>query len=225
MADGARPRTLIVGRSALPLTGAVEMLRARGYSVNATNQFDHVLEDYDAGDLDLVIFGGQVPHALRTHLETAIRRRNPQTQFLSGLGGLAPLLVAQVEEHAHGAVPGLDYDHNARTLHLTLPGTTHVVVTGLWAEAVPPEPIPHAITVSDGERSPGTHDIAIPDEVPARDAFITVRDGERTSVLRVGPIVQPKAGSTTPQALPAPRPVTTRLPWARRADSRTAIGW
>lgn len=214
MTTEARPRTLIIGRSALPLTGAVELLRARGYAANATNQFDRVLDDYDATELDLVIFGGQVPPAVRAHLETAISERNPRARFLSGLGGLAPMLAAQVEEHTHGAAPGAVYDHDRRTLHLTLSGAARVVVTGLWAEAVPPEPIPHEITVSSGERSPGTHAIAIPEEVPDRGSFIGVQVGERTSVLRVGPAPRP-SGSATPQALPTPEPVTTRYPWTR----------
>ena len=139
-------------------------------------------------------------------------RRNPRTRFLSGLGGLAPLLVAQVEEHAHGTAPGVAYDDRTRTVHLKLSDTTRVVVTGLWAEAVPPEPIPHTVTVSDGERSAGAHTIAIPGEVPEQGAFISVRVGERTSVLRIGPAPQPR-GSASPQALPAPEPVTTQYPW------------
>ncbi|WP_017589696.1 hypothetical protein [Nocardiopsis ganjiahuensis] len=214
MATGTRPQTLIVGRSALPLTGAVEILRARGYGANATNQFDRVLDDYDATDLDLVIFGGQVPPALRTHLETAISERNPRTRFLSGLGGLAPLLAAQVEEYTHGTPSEASYDHETRTLHLTLSDTTRVVVTGLWAEAVPPEPIPHTFMISDGELPVGAHAIALPEEVPDRGAFVSVRIGERTSVLRIGPAPRP-SGSATPQALPAPEPVTTRYPWTR----------
>ncbi|MFB7798497.1 hypothetical protein [Isoptericola sp. NPDC056134] len=84
-------RVLVVGRSARALTETVSMLRARGIAANATNQFDRVLEDYDARDLDLVLFGGQVPPPLREHLEAEMLRRHPDVQLRSGLGGMAPL--------------------------------------------------------------------------------------------------------------------------------------
>src|SRR5260370_18846725 len=40
-------RILVVGRSPSVLVDAVEILRTKGYSADATNQFDRVLDDYD----------------------------------------------------------------------------------------------------------------------------------------------------------------------------------
>ncbi|MFE9247016.1 hypothetical protein [Nocardiopsis sp. NPDC006938] len=191
---------------------AVATLRARGYGANATNRFDRVLDDYDATDLDLVLFGGQVPHDLRARLEAAIAGTNPRTRFLSGLGGIGSLLVAQVEEHTHGTAPGIAHEPHTRTLGMTLSRSARVVVTGHWAEYTPSEPVPRSITVSEGELPAGTHLVEVPDEVPERGAFASVRIGERTRVLRIGPAPRPDDGPA-PGAPPAPEPVTTRHPW------------
>jgi hypothetical protein len=50
-------RILVVGRSPSVLVDAVEILRGKGYSADATNQFDRVLDDYDAHDIGIVVFG------------------------------------------------------------------------------------------------------------------------------------------------------------------------
>jgi DNA-binding response OmpR family regulator len=54
-------RVLVVGRSPSVLVATVDILRAKGYSADATNQFDQVLDDYDVTDLDVLVFGGMVP--------------------------------------------------------------------------------------------------------------------------------------------------------------------
>ena len=54
-------RILVIGRSPSVLVDTVEILRSKGYSVDATNQFDRVLDDYHAEDIDIVVFGGMVP--------------------------------------------------------------------------------------------------------------------------------------------------------------------
>ncbi|REG00307.1 EmrB/QacA subfamily drug resistance transporter [Asanoa ferruginea] len=64
-------RVLIVGRSPSVLVDAVDILRADGYTANATNQFDRVLDDYDVTDLDVLVFGG---HGPRRHQGTTPRQ-------------------------------------------------------------------------------------------------------------------------------------------------------
>ncbi|MFI2296630.1 hypothetical protein [Isoptericola sp. NPDC019571] len=206
-------RVLVVGRSARALTETVSMLRARGIAANATNQFDRVLEDYDARDLDLVLFGGQVPPPLREHLEAEMLRRHPDVQLRSGLGGMAPLLTAQVEELVGGPAPGVEHDAESRELRVTLTAPAHVTATALWAVPVPPDPVPHTVALLDTTLPAGRHAIPVPRDVPAQGAFAAVRVDDRTSVVRLGAAPGPAARGTAGGALPAPEPVTTRLPW------------
>jgi hypothetical protein len=90
-------RILVVGRSPSVLVGTVEILRSKGYSADATNQFDHVLDDYDAQDIGIVVFGGMVPADTKHHLGQQIGQRNADVTFVQGLAGIAGLIAAQVE--------------------------------------------------------------------------------------------------------------------------------
>lgn len=206
-------RVLIVGRSASVLVDAVGLLRDRGYGANASNQFDRLLDDYDMREVDLVIFGGMVPPETKEQLRAEIRELNPQASFMQGLGGIAPLLVAQVEEFFGGAAPDLEYDAATRAFRVTLADAAHVVVEGLWAKLVPPDPIPQSAVVFDDELSSGVHEIAIPDGVPLQGSFASVRVGGRVSVVQIGETPQSLKRRVATQSLPAPEPVTTRLPW------------
>ncbi|MFF2451761.1 hypothetical protein [Isoptericola sp. NPDC058082] len=214
-------RVLVVGRSARALTETVAMLRARGIAANATNRFDRVLEDYDSRDLDLVLFGGQVPPRQRELLEAELLRRNPDVRFHSGLGGMAPLLTAQVEQIVGGPVPGVEHDAEARELHVTLADPAHVTATALWAVPVPPDPVPHAVALVDADLPAGRHAVPVPPEVPAHGAFAAVRIDDRTAVVRLGAAPRPAARGTVGAPLPAPEPVTTRLPWEAPGSRRS----
>lgn len=207
-----RNRVLIVGRSSAVLEDTVAILRDRGYGANASNQFDRLLEDYDPRDLDLVIFGGMVPPEQRERLRAEIRELNPQVSFLQGLGGIAPLLVAQVQEFFGGTAPGIEHDPAGRTIRLTLPAPERVVVEGLWGIFVPPEPVGRSLVVLDEELPAGVHEIAIPGEVPAQASYAAVRVGDRVWVAPVGE-TPASVRSIAPGSLPAPAPVTTRFPW------------
>ncbi|MFD6177928.1 MULTISPECIES: hypothetical protein [unclassified Isoptericola] len=208
-------RVLVVGRSARALTEVVALLRAQGYPANATNQFDRVLDDYDPADVDLVIFGGFVPPALREHLEAELGRRHPGIRCVGGLGGVAPLLVAQVEELTRGAALGVRHDEAEHAVRVTTTEPAHVTVTVLWGVPVPPDPIPHVVAVADDDLPAGAHAFALPADTPAHGAFARVQIGDRVSVLRLGPAPRPAPGANGPgaAALPDPAPVTTRLPW------------
>lgn len=206
-------RALIVGRSTAVLVDTVAMLRERGYGANASNQFDRLLDDYDPREVDLVIFGGMVPPERKEQLQEEIRHLNPRVTFLQGLGGIAPLLVAQVEEFFGGAAPGVEYDATARVVHVTLDHAAPVVVEGIWGTFVPPEPVGHTLVAFEGELGAGTHAIPIPDEVPLATSFAAVRLGSRVSVLQIGATPQ-AVKRIAPGSLPTPEPVSTRLPWA-----------
>src|SRR5215469_1540818 len=90
-------RILVIGRSPSVLLDTVEILRSKGYSADATNQFDRVLDDYDAHDLGVVVFGGMVPADTKVRLREQIGERNADVKFVQGLAGIAGLIAAQVE--------------------------------------------------------------------------------------------------------------------------------
>lgn len=204
---------LIVGRSTAVLVDTVAMLRERGYGANASNQFDRLLDDYDFREVDLVIFGGMVPPEKKEQLQVEIRNLNPRVTFMQGLGGIAPLLVAQVEEFFGGAGPDVEYDAMARVLHVTLDDAAPVVVEGIWGTFLPPEPVGHTVIAFEGELGAGEHAIPIPDEVPFETSFAAVRVRNRVSVMQIGATPQ-AITRIVPGSLPAPEPVSTRLPWA-----------
>ncbi|WP_133434160.1 hypothetical protein [Aeromicrobium phragmitis] len=206
-------RILIVGRSQGVLVDSVRMLRDRGYAANASNQFDTLLDDYDLREVDLVIFGGMVPPTTKDHLATRIRQINSQAHFLQGLAGIAPLLVAQVEEHFSGAVSGVTYDPNARSFRLALADAASVTLHGLWATFVPPDPVAQTAVAYDGELAAGTHEIAVPEDVPRQGSFAAMRIGGRTSTFQLGEMPQSVTRAAATGSLPPPEPLTTRFPW------------
>lgn len=189
------------------------MLRDRGYGANASNRFDRLLDDYDIYEVDLVIFGGMVPPDKKEHLRAEIRKLNPRVRFMQGLGGIAPLLVAQVEEFFGGAAHGVEYDAATRVFRVTLADAEPVVVEGLWARFVPPEPVAQSAIAFDDELASGVHEIAIPDDVPLQGSYAVVRIGGRVSAFQIGETPQSIKRIAAAQSLPAPEPVTTQLPW------------
>lgn len=206
-------RVLIVGRSAQVLLDAVDMLRDRGYAANASNQFDRLLDDYELGNVGLVLFGGMVPPETKERLQAQISALNPGVRFRQGLGGIAPLLVAQVDEFFQGEVPGVEYDAARRVLSVSLSRGAHTFVEGLWAQFVPPNPIAQSTVILDEDLPAGTHEIAIPVEVPEQGSFAAVRVGDRASAVQISETPQSVKRLASAQSLPAPEPVTTRFPW------------
>jgi DNA-binding NtrC family response regulator len=96
-------RILVVGRSPNVLIDTVEILRGKGYSTDATNQFDRVLDDYDAEDIDILVFGGMVPADTKQRLRQEISEHNAHVTFVQGLAGIAGLIASQVEHLDAGA--------------------------------------------------------------------------------------------------------------------------
>ena len=208
-----KKRVLILGRSASVLVDTVAMLRDLGYGANASNQFDQALDNYDFREVDLVVLGGRMPVEKKKWLRNQVRELNPRVSFLQGLGGIPRLLVAQIEEFFHGAVGDIEYDSLARALRVTLVEAEPLVVEGLWAEFASPDPVARSVVLVDGVLPPGVHDLNVPDEVPLEGSYVTARIGDHTSVLRTGEVPAAVARVAAARPLPAPTPVSTRLPW------------
>ncbi|WP_377273449.1 hypothetical protein [Peterkaempfera sp. SMS 1(5)a] len=218
MNDAHNPprRVLIVGRSPSVLVDAVEMLRARGYSADATNQFDRVLEDYDVNDLDVLVFGGMVPPDTKQHLRNEVAERNPRVTFVQGLAGIAGVIAAQVDAVTSAdAADHITYDSARRTVQLTLPAPVHVTVQAWWGTSfTPPEPTSTSMLLWDDPLDAGSHTIPVPDQVPAAASFATVTAGSVVRVLTIGAmpntVVRMAPTSARDQRLPEVSPITTR---------------
>lgn len=218
MTNETPARVLIVGRSPGVLVAAAGLLRGQGYRADATNQFDQVLADYDASDLDVLVFGGMVPADTKRYLSDEITRRNPGITIVQGLAGIPGVIAAQVEAAARNPSAGaadIGYDPEDRTVRVTLPDAARVTVEALWMTSwTPPEPASTSAPVFDGELAAGSHDIVLPDWVPSEGSFATVTAGPQVRVLTVGPI--PDAvrrmvpQSSADQRLPDVAAVTTR---------------
>lgn len=185
-------RVLVVGRSPNVLVTTVDILRAKGYSADATNQFDQVLDDYDVTDLDVLVFGGMVPAGTKQQLREDISERNPHVTFVQGLAGIGGLIAAQVQAAISAETPDsceVAYDAAQRSVQLTLNGSAPVTVEAWWATSfVPPEPKSASIQLFDGQLNAGSHIIPLPDQVPSEASFVGVTVGPFARVFTVGPM-------------------------------------
>ncbi|MEU0436163.1 hypothetical protein ABZ153_31905 [Streptomyces sp. NPDC006290] len=185
-------RILVVGRSPSVLVATVDILRAKGYTADATNQFDQILDDYDVTDLDVLVFGGMVPADTKQYLLGEVSKRNPRVSFVQGLAGIAGLIAAQVEAVTSEGQRGPDgaeitYDVVRRCAQLTLMEPAHVAVEALWHTSfTPPEPKSTSMLVFDGNLGAGFHEIPLPDRVPFEASFIAVAVDDLVRVFTVG---------------------------------------
>ena len=175
-------RILVIGRSETVLSEVVTILRERGYAAGATNEFDRTLDRFEAGQLDLVVFGGMVPPDTKEHLRAQISARNPAVTFVQGYAGIPGLVTAQVEAAlSHGTAgpaASVTYDAQSRSMGISLEKPQHVTVTAWWHTSfVPPEPKSTSQAILDKELPAGPHTIAIPDQVPSQASFATVSIG------------------------------------------------
>jgi hypothetical protein len=213
----APARVLVVGRSPGVLVAAVELLRGKGHLADATNQFDQVLDDYDVSDLDVLVFGGMVPADTKRYLCDEIAKRNPGITFVQGLAGIPGVIAAQVDAVTYDASSGaaeIGYDPENRTVRVTLPSAARVTIEALWMTSWrPPEPASTSLLVFDGELAAGSHDIGLPDRVPAEGSFAAVTAGAQVRVLTVGPlpdaVLRMVPRSAADQRLPDVATVTT----------------
>jgi hypothetical protein len=210
-------RVLVVGRSPSVLVATVDILRAKGYSADATNQFDQVLDDYDVSDLDVLVFGGMVPADTKQQLREDISERNPDVTFVQGLAGIAGLIAAQVQ--AAASAETLDsgeviYHEEQRSVQLTLNDSAAVTVEAWWGTSFePPEPKSASLRVFDGQLDAGSHIIPLPDQVPSVASFAGVTVGSFARVFTVGPmpnaVTRLVPTSATDNRLPQVSQVTT----------------
>ncbi len=211
----ARERVLVVGRSPGVLLDAVEILRAKGYAADATNQFDDVLDDYDVTGIDLLVFGGMVPTDTKQHLRDEIGRRSPETAVIQGLVGIAAVIAAQVEAYFSAAVPGgsATYDGQTRSVRLTLAEPARVTVEARWAIFAPPTLSDASLPVLEGLLDNGVHVIPLPDDVPAEASYVTITVGAAVHVLTVGGIPETITtlvpATASDSVLPPVKPVRT----------------
>jgi hypothetical protein len=187
-------RILVVGRSPSVLVDTVEILRSKGYSADATNQFDRVLDDYDAEDIDIVVFGGMVPAGTKQHLRQEICERNAHVTFVQGLAGIAGLIAAQVEGVITAGEPDdshVVYHEDQRAVQLTLHKAARVAVEAWWHTSfTPPQPKSTSMQVLDAELQEGSHSIALPAEVPSVASFLAVTVGSAVRTFTVGAMPQ-----------------------------------
>ncbi|WP_426563249.1 hypothetical protein ACPPVT_19640 [Angustibacter sp. McL0619] len=182
------PSALIVGKSQLVLTDTVSLLRGKGFTADATNQFDDVGRDFDLGAYDVVVFGGQVPPDTREQLASQVRRLNPEAFLVDGLAGIPGLIAAQVEGAlaAGRAEPAPEFDPGRRAIVLSLAGARTVTVTTWWATSfIPPDPKSDSRILVDHQWLEGRQTILLPDDVPAQAAFVAVQLDEQVHTLRV----------------------------------------
>jgi hypothetical protein len=178
--DNVRRSVLIVGRSQRVLDDAVAGLRELGYIAQATNDFSDVTGRFGVKEIDLVVFGGQVPPDRKAELREEIAALNPQVIFVQGLAGIPGLIVNQVQSAftAHDQDPARapTYSAEDRTIRLTLAGPADVKVTVWWQTSfVPPHPRSDSLLLLDDRLTGGGHATPVPGRIPPKAAFATVQ--------------------------------------------------
>lgn len=181
--DDTTAGVLVIGRSRAVLDGTVELLSERGYTAQATNDFDSITDQVDPRTLDLVLFGGQVPPAKKAEMREQILAANDAVIFVQGLSGIPALIADQVasvlggEPPIPGQAPG--YDSDAKTIVLSLYAPLQVTVIVYWITAmIPPDPTSDSLVLHDGPLPAGDHAFDVPAVVSLKAAFATVRAGD-----------------------------------------------
>jgi len=140
--------------------------------------------------LDLVVFGGQVPEERRATLKRDILARNERVSFVQGLSGIPGLIARQVA----GAFAPRDqnresppcYDGDERTITLSLRQFRDVTVIAWWPTvSVPPNPFSDSLVLIEKRLAKGEHLIPVPDVVPQETSFVTVQVDDAIWAFRV----------------------------------------
>jgi hypothetical protein len=188
----ATKSVLIAGRSPLVLDTTLVLLAERGYHAQVTRDFDDITDRFDAAELDIVVFGGQVAPHEKAEMREALLAVNPNLEFLQGLAGIPGLIVDQVEAAVadETLIPGQApvYDADARAITLVLFAPLEVKVTAYWiTELVPPNPKSASMVLAEGALTAARHRFAIPDSVALDAAFATVLAGGASWSFRLAP--------------------------------------
>jgi hypothetical protein len=181
MTTDIAPRSvLLIGKSQLVLDESVAGLRDLGYKAQATNNFADIIGRFDVKDIDLVVFGGQVPADRKAELREEIGAINPEVIFVQGLAGIPGLIVNQVKGaftlNRHDPSRAPTHTPDDRSIRLTLAEPADVKVTLWWQTSfVPPDPKSDSLVLLDDQLGGGDHAIPVPDRVPPKAAFATVQ--------------------------------------------------
>ena len=178
--ENAERSVLLIGRSQLVLGESVAGLRHLGYKAEATNDFADILGRFDMKEIDLVVFGGQVPPDRKAELREEIGAINPGVIFVQGLAGIPGLIVNQVQgafaANHEGVARAPTYTPDDRSIRLSLANPADVTVTVWWQTSfVPPDPRSDSLLLLDEQLAGGDHAIPVPNHVPPKDAFATVK--------------------------------------------------
>ena len=177
--DPAERSVLLIGKSRLVLDESVAGLRELGYTAEGTNDFTDITRRFDAKEIDLVVFGRQVPGDRKAELREEFETINPKVILVQGLAGIPGLIINQVRgafaASHQDSTDAPTYAPDDRSIRLTLSGPTHVKVTAWWqTNFVPPDPRSDSLLLVDDELAGGDHAIPVPDRVPPKAAFATV---------------------------------------------------
>ena len=82
--DNPQGSVLLIGKSQLVLDDALAGLRNLGYKAEGTNDFADVTARFDAREIDLVVFGGQVPPDLKAELREEISAYSTSAPVVNG---------------------------------------------------------------------------------------------------------------------------------------------
>jgi hypothetical protein len=181
--DNIRRSVLLIGKSQLVLDDTVAGLRKLGYKAEATNDFFSDLTGrFDPKEMDLVVFGGQVPSDRKAELEEEIGAINPHVILVQGLAGIPGVIINQVQgafAPAHqDRAKAPTYSPDERSIRLTLADPADVKVTIWWATSfVPPDPKSDSQELLDDWLPSGDHVVPVPEHVPPKAAFATVKIG------------------------------------------------
>jgi len=155
---------LVIGRSENVLTETVELLLADGRSAGATNDFNNVMELFDATTVDTVVFGGMMPPDTKEALRAQLRAANPEVDLIrcSSVAG-----------------------RRQRRLDLCRdqPGDTG---EALATSLVPPEPSGTSKVIFNELLQPGSHVLLLPASIPDVASYIVVDAGTVVRPFTVG---------------------------------------
>jgi hypothetical protein len=197
--DKAQRSVLLIGKSQLVLDESVAGLRELGHKADATNDFTDVTGRFDVKGIDLVVFGGQVPPERKAELTEEIGAINPGVIFVQGLAGIPGLIVNQVQgafaADQQDPIRAPVHSPDDRSIRLTLADPAAVKVTVWWQTSfVPPDPKSDSLVLLDDQLAGGEHAIPIPDRVPPKAAFATVKINGAIYAFSIATEQSPQAG-------------------------------
>jgi hypothetical protein len=188
--DNRQRSVLLIGKSQLVLDDTLVGLRDLGYRAEATNDFTDVTARFDPREIDVVVFGGQVPPDRKADLREEIGAINPRVIFVQGLAGIPGLIINQVQGAFASDRPDVTgaptFMPDERSIRLTLPGPADVKVTIWWQTSfVPPDPKSDSLLLLHERLAAGDHTVTVPDLVPPKAAFATVEVNTATYAFSI----------------------------------------